>query len=415
MKKPLLYVLSVVLMLALMLSMGTAAFADKTDSGLPVEYVSYGVGLSDEPGVDKHGLGDDGITIDGVSWKPKMSEDKLYVHILDLAAAKLLRGCTDEAKELGIDYAKLYIENGLIQVREDVPSAEAEELRTKLDKLTYAAVIGVVTGDTFDVGNGGDVKLQVVVTGFVTGDGGASSAANAAQETGKSGLDVKGVGVEVGNSADYGNFTGKKFGGVTTTTIYIMYGGTTWYDCSGSGGEVKPLCYDSESTPPPQEISSVTRRDGFVGIAKAEGDENQYWIKVIGIGEEKFVPVKDLSTFDDNEDWYNWIADIVDLDSGELAEKIIIGSKENDSDDMNVVMEINLKDDTATPEDIYNEDGSLKQEVPNYDKPNSNGEYEPENGKDIDINETGENSADVALRNTVVDGDPKEPEKPDHW
>ena len=415
MKKPLRYMLSVMLMLALMLSMGTAAFADKTDSELPVEYVTYGVGLPDAPGVDRHELGDDDITIDGVSWKPKTSEDKLYVHILDLAAAKLLRGCTGEAEELGIDYAKLYIENGLIQVKEDVPTAEAEELRTKLDKLTYAAVIGVVAGDRFDVGNGGDVKLQVVVTGFVTGDGGASSAANAAQETGKSGLDVKGVGVEVGNSADYGNFTGKKFGGVTTTTIYIMYGGTTWYDCSGSGGEVKPSCYDSESTPPPQEISSVTRRDGFVGIAKAEGDENQYWIKVIGIGEEKFVPVKDLSTFDDNEDWYNWIADIVDLDSGELAEKIIIGSKENDSDDMNVVMEINLKDDTATPEDIYNEDGSLNQEVPNYDGPDSNSEYEPENEKDIDINETGESSADVALRNTVVDGAPKEPEKPDHW
>ena len=82
---------------------------------------------------------------------------------------------------------------------------------------------------------------------------------------------------------------------------------------------------------------------------------------------------------------------------------------------MNIVMEINLKDDTATPEEIYEEDGSLKQEVPNYDKPNSNGEYEPENGKDIDINETGENSADVALRNTVVDGEPKKPEKPDHW
>ena len=34
MKKPLRYMLSVMLMLALMLSMGTAAFADKTDSGL---------------------------------------------------------------------------------------------------------------------------------------------------------------------------------------------------------------------------------------------------------------------------------------------------------------------------------------------------------------------------------------------
>lgn len=163
MKKPLRYMLSLVLMLALMLSMGTAAFADKTDSGLPVEYVTYGVGLPDAPGVDRHELGYDDITIDGVSWRTKTSEDKLYVYVLDLAAAKLLRSCADEAKELGLDYAKLYIENGLIQVREDVPSAEAEELRAGLDELTRAAVIGLVAGDRFDVGNGGDVKLQVVV------------------------------------------------------------------------------------------------------------------------------------------------------------------------------------------------------------------------------------------------------------
>lgn len=71
MKKPLRYMLSVVLMLALMLSMGTAAFADKTDSELPVEYVTYGVGLPDAPGVDRHELGDDDITIDGVSWRQR--------------------------------------------------------------------------------------------------------------------------------------------------------------------------------------------------------------------------------------------------------------------------------------------------------------------------------------------------------
>lgn len=88
MKKPLRYMLSVMLMLALMLSMGTAAFADKTDSELPVEYVTYGVGLPDAPGVDRHELGDDDITIDGVSWRTKTSEDKIYVYVLDLAAAK---------------------------------------------------------------------------------------------------------------------------------------------------------------------------------------------------------------------------------------------------------------------------------------------------------------------------------------
>ena len=93
MKKPLRYMLPLVLMLALMLSMGTAAFADKTDSGLPVEYVSYGVGLSDAPGVDKHGLGDDDITIDGVSWRTDTTEDALHVHVrrgrLDLFLQRL--------------------------------------------------------------------------------------------------------------------------------------------------------------------------------------------------------------------------------------------------------------------------------------------------------------------------------------
>lgn len=278
MKKPLRYVLSVVLMLALMLSMGTAAFADKTDSELPVEYVSYGVGLSDEPGVDKHGLGDDGITIDGVSWKPKMSEDKLYVHILDLAAAKLLRGCTDEAKELGIDYAKLYIENGRIQVREDVPSAEAEELRAKLDKLTYAAVIGVVAGDVFDVGNGGDVKLQVVVTGFVTGGGEAAEPG-----TEENGLDVKGIGVpfDKNNGYDTSGVTGENYAGVTKTTIYIMYGGVTWYGDSG------PECYSlDEELPPPEEMPNYSERSGFAGVAKAKNDTNNYYIKIVGLSGE---------------------------------------------------------------------------------------------------------------------------------
>ena len=233
MKKTLRYMLSLVLMLALMLSMGTAAFADKTDSGLPVEYVSYGVGLSDAPGVDKHGLGDEDLTIDGVSWKPDTSEDKLYVHILDLAAAKLLRSCADEAKELGLDYSKLYIENGLIQVKDDVPSAEAAELKGNLDKLTYAAVVGVVGGDMFEVGSGGEAKLQIMVAGFATVAGEEPAAA---QETAKRGLDVKGIGLPL-NEIGQGDKGGVKtefdpsaisntnFAGVTNTTIYIIYGG----------------------------------------------------------------------------------------------------------------------------------------------------------------------------------------------
>ena len=405
MKKPLRYVLSVVLMLALMLSMGTAAFADKTDSGLPVEYVSYGVGLSDEPGVDKHGLGDDGITIDGVSWKPKMSEDKLYVHILDLAAAKLLRGCTDEAKELGIDYAKLYIENGLIQVKEDVPSAEAEELRAKLDKLTYAAVIGVVAGDVFDVGNGGDVKLQVVVTGFVTGGGEAAEPG-----TEENGLDVKGIGVpfDKNNGYDTSGVTGENYAGVTRTTIYIMYGGVTWYGDSG------PECYSlDEELPPPEEMPNYSERSGFAGVAKAKDDTNNYYIKIVGLsGEAEFIPVDDLASLGDDPDaiWNARVADIVGRDMedyGKLADSVIIAT---DPEGNNIVMTINLKDDTAKAEEVISEDGTESKTPDGYNDPekvNRDLQYAPEDI--VEADRTGESTADVTVRDTVIAPDPNAP------
>ena len=405
MKKPLRYMLSVMLMLALMLSMGTAAFADKTDSELPVEYVSYGVGLSDEPGVDKHGLGDDGITIDGVSWKPKMSEDKLYVHILDLAAAKLLRGCTDEAKELGIDYAKLYIENGLIQVKEDVPTAEAEELRTKLDKLTYAAVIGVVTGDTFDVGNGGDVKLQVVVTGFVTGGGEAAEPG-----TEENGLDVKGIGVpfDKNNGYDTSGVTGENYAGVTKTTIYIMYGGVTWYGSSG------PDCLNlDEELAPPEEMPNYSERGGFAGVAKAKDDTNNYYIKIVGLsGEAEFIPVDDLASLGDAPDaiWDARVADIVGRDMedyGKLADSVIIAT---DPEGNNIVMTINLKDDTAKAEEVISEDGTESKTPDGYNDPekvNRDLQYAPEDI--VEADRTGESTADVTVRDTVIAPDPNAP------
>ena len=405
MKKPLRYVLSVVLMLALMLSMGTAAFADKTDSELPVEYVSYGVGLSDEPGVDKHGLGDDGITIDGVSWKPKMLEDKLYVHILDLAAAKLLRGCTDEAKELGIDYAKLYIENGLIQVKEDVPSAEAEELRAKLDKLTYAAVIGVVAGDRFDVGNGGDVKLQVVVTGFVTGGGEAAEPG-----TEESGLDVKGIGVpfDKNNGYDTSGVTGENYAGVTKTTIYIMYGGVTRHGDSGP-----ECCSLDEETPPPEEMPNYSERSGFAGVAKAKDDTNNYYIKNVGLsGEAEFIPVDDLASLGDAPDaiWKARVADIVGRDMedyGKLADSIIVAT---DKDGSNIVMTIKLKDGTAKLEEVISEDGTESKTPDGYNDPekvNRDLQYAPEDI--VETDRTGESTADVTVRDTVIAPDPNAP------
>lgn len=407
MKKPLRYMLSLVLMLALMLSMGTAAFADKTDSGLPVEYVTYGVGLPDAPGVDRHELGDDDITIDGVSWRTKTSEDKLYVYVLDLAAAKLLRSCADEAKELGIDYAKLYIENGLIHVKENVPAAEAEELNGKLDKLTRAAVVGLVSGDSFDVGNGGEAKLQVKITGFVTGV--SDTAAAAEQETTKSGLDVKGLGVPYDKNYRYdtSGVTGENYAGVTTTTIYIAYGGVTWY-----GGGPSCLSIDEE-TPSTEKLPDYVERSGFAGVAKAKDDTNNYYIKIVGLsGEAEFIPVDDLASLGDdpNAIWYARVADIVGRDmedGGKLADSVIIAT---DPEGNNIVMTINLKDDTAKAEEVISEDGTESKTPDGYNDPekvNHDLQYAPENI--VEVDRTGESTADVTVRDTVIAPDPNAP------
>ena len=416
MKKPLRYMLSLVLMLALMLSMGTAAFADKTDSGLPVEYVSYGVGLSDAPGVDKHGLGDDDITIDGVSWRTDTTEDALHVHVLDLAAAKLLRCCADEAKELGLDYAKLYIENGLIYVKEDVPAEEAGGLKEKLDELTRAAVIGLVSGDAFDVGNGGEAKLQVKIATFVT----------LAQETeaAKSGLDVKGIGVVKGGDSYWDTTIDNaatlekgmnEVDKIERTTVFIIYGGYTDYDLEADN-------YSNNAQPTGNNNDYVKRtyKEGWVGIANDKGDDSKYYIKVVGLGSNgssKYVEVKNLTELDsskldpnDPNSFNGWLIDIITGDYGEneVADKIIIST---DGTDDGIVMTIDLKDGTATKDEIYGADGKLSENTPtDYKDPTRVDEesymsYEPKEDKDIEAGVSAD-TANVTVRDTVTAYDP---------
>lgn len=338
-----------------------------------------------------------------MSWRTKTSEDKLYVYVLDLAAAKLLRSCADEAKELGLDYAKLYIENGLIQVREDVPSAEAEELRAGLDELTRAAVIGLVAGDRFDVGNGGDVKLQVVVTGFVTGGG---EAAEPGIE--ENGLDVKGIGVpfDKNNGYDTSGVTGENYAGVTKTTIYIMYGGVTRYGDSGP-----ECCSLDEETPPPEEMPNYSERGGFAGVAKAKDDTNNYYIKIVGLsGEAEFIPVDDLASLGDDPDaiWDARVADIVGRDMyGKLADSVIIAT---DPEGNNIVMTIKLKDGTAKLEEVISEDGTESKTPDGYNDPekvNRDLQYAPEDI--VEADRTGESTADVTVRDTVIAPDPNAP------
>ena len=422
MKRSLRYLLSVVLMLALMLTMGTAAFADNAEKELSIEYVSYGVGLPDEPGVDAHGLKNADITIDGVSWKTRVEDDRLYVHVLDLAAAKLLRGCAAEAKELGLDYSKLYIEDGLIQVKDDVPAAEAEELRGKLDSLTAYAVIGLVAGDEFDVGNGEDLKLKVKVAGFVTGASDSGS--------GDANIEVGVKGVEIGvthNMDDLLNEYKSAAVAATSTTLFVAYRGVTAYSWSRAN-ETEPAAQKTEGAAEEPEDPSAKYEYEFLGrncisdvfLTKAAGDTNQYYVKIVGVRDE-FIKLAELA----KADLTNISVDygdggILDQNSnyvtlsltsnGKLGSEIIVAT---DPEGSNVVMTVKLRNETPGPEEFYQESGEggdtglepvEKAPDENYADPVSYGssvEYPPEEGKGVEVVPETSDTAEVILRDTV--------------
>lgn len=317
-------------------------------------------------------------------------------------------------------------------------------LKEKLDELTRAAVIGLVSGDSFDVGNGGEAKLQVKITGFVTGV--SDTAAAAEQETTKSGLDVKGLGVpyDKNNGYDTSGVTGENYTGVTTTTIYIAYGGVTWY-----GGGPSCLSIDEE-TPPTEKSPDYVERSGFAGVAKAAGDENNYYIKVVGLsGEAEYILVGDLAKLgSDPKAFLNAkVANIVGNsmeDYGKLADTIIVAT---DPEGNNIVMTIKLKDGTAKLEELpsTNEPAPPKEEVPGSEEltplnePGNDGNAAPEAGSGeggtnkasggyndpekvgrdlqytpnpiVDVDHTaGENTADVTVRDTIIAPDPNAPD-----
>lgn len=247
------------------------------------------------------------------------------------------------------------------------------------------------------------MKLQVVVTGFVTGGGEAAEPG-----TEENGLDVKGIGVpfDKNNGYDTSGVTGENYAGVTKTTIYIMYGGVTWYGSSGID------CQNlDEELPPPEEMPNYSERGGFAGVAKAKDDTNNYYIKIVGLsGEVEFIPVDDLASLGDdpNAIWDARVADIVGRDMyGKLADSVIIAT---DPEGNNIVMTINLKDDTAKAEEVISEDGTESKTPDGYNDPkkvNRDLQYAPEDI--VEADRTGESTADVTVRDTVIAPDPNAP------
>ena len=220
MKKQLKFTLALALSLALLFSLGAAAFADTAEDGLPLEYVSYGVGLPDPAPVDMHELGAEDITLEGVSYDARTEDGHIYIRLSDLAAAKLLRESRDKAAELGLDYAKIYIADGVIFAKDTGNADEVKEVQGLISALKQGAAIGISVDDIFDLGNAGDVKLHVKIRGFAYGDAGSGAApASSGGSTGeKRALDVKALDME------------KSIEQPEVTTVYFYYYGLTGYD-----------------------------------------------------------------------------------------------------------------------------------------------------------------------------------------
>ena len=220
MKKQLKFTLALALSLALLFSLGAAAFADTAEDGLPLEYVSYGVGLPDPAPVDMHELGAEDITLEGVSYDARTEDGHIYIRLSDLAAAKLLRESRDKAAELGLDYAKIYIADGVIFAKDTGNADEVKEVQGLISALKQGAAIGISVDDIFDLGNAGDVKLHVKIRGFAYGDAGNGAApASSGGSTGeKRALDVKALDKE------------KSIERPEVTTVYFYYNGLTGYD-----------------------------------------------------------------------------------------------------------------------------------------------------------------------------------------
>lgn len=176
-------------------------------------------------------------------------------------------------------------------------------------------------------------------------------------------------------------------------------------------------------------------RSGRVGVANAEGDENKYYIKIVGIGNDpKFIPVDDLASMGDDA----WDAMKNIAENGDLATEIIVAT---DQDGNNVVMTIRLTDDTADlnklrgeqyppageVEPAEGEDGgdiSLSDAAPggeeNEEPGEGSGEGESNEPSDkyhvvsgtgegqydpndiIEVKPTGDDTADVTVRDTVI-------------
>lgn len=410
MKKQLKFTLALALSLALLFSLGAAAFADTAEDGLPLEYVSYGVGLPDPAPVDMHELGAEDITLEGVSYDARTEDGHIYIRLSDLAAAKLLRESRDKAAELGLDYAKIYIADGVIFAKDTGNADEVKEVQGLISALKQGAAIGISVDDIFDLGNAGDVKLHVKIRGFAYGDAGSGAApASSGGSTGeKRALDVKALDKE------------KSIERPEVTTVYFYYNGLTGYDTvldygsewvcysegedggdidlgGEDGGDIDLGGGDDEEDVPP---NIKTQRTFWIGLALAYSQKDiddgvQYYVWINGEnimipplnGEGKWLDdkgsflAKDASGKTGNELFNSYIMNGLtnkdfDFDSLPTVEiKVTTDAAGN-----NVVKTIDFNNVTPEEKEVldYNKDNNtyvIKDEAPEGYEKDTSGKY----------------------------------------
>ena len=386
MRKAFRLILALAVMLTVVLSLGVCASADD----LPREKVGFGFGMPEAAAVPAHDLTDDAVTLDGVSFNARIEDGKVYIRIVDLAAVNLLRENASAAEALGLDYAGLYIDRGLILVKTDGKTAdEIAAIEEKLAALkAQSAPIGVSVGDEYTLASGGADRLIVVVADLVYGSAAAedASAPAPAPAEDKPVIDVVSKSTAAGSDKP------------ADTTVYFFYSyGMEYYlaeqNTANEGGENSPAPNAADNASPSAGYSYDVDRIRYygckAGIVRGEGDTNDYYVFVdFGDGSEPaFVRIETGDSYAEVENNTGKHISAIrkasrpysedNLDQDKLAERILIST---DGTMAGVVKTILINDATPAADKFFKENSNVPTDTPPEGYTKSNGQKKYDNG-----------------------------------
>lgn len=394
MSKKLKAVLSFALALVLVMSLGVSAFADSSNAETEKEkekepeivQIAFNLGTMEPCAVRMRELGYDDIRIDGVSYRADAKDGVIAINLGDLAAIKLLRENTEKAKELGIDYANLYIRGGKVLVKDDtgLTSDQIAALQQAVASLMSSVRVGVNIGDIFDLANGEKVKLRVQVSNFIyppqkeTKQQIKVDTASFNDLNSKDSKKFNTVQNKEVDNPDYYNPVSAKT--PTVTTLYFYFSGQAYADVPANDVH---HAYNSK-----------------VGIAKDKDDNNTYYVQLVFSDTDKseVTELKDLTQTKDTESfWDAWLS-LVNK-AGELAKKLFLST---DKEGKNVVKTVDIKNETPSDEDVlagklsdYTENEIWSTEVKKIYSPDKESEVSADNGDKAEIV-----GKEVIVRNT---------------